>query len=61
MTIGQDRYHKLISSLRVSKFVLTKIKQEVSRTVSLMDVEQNLIFITSYYVYFKLLMILFSI
>ena len=31
MTVGQDRYHKLISSLRVSKFVLTKIKQEVSR------------------------------
>ena len=29
--------------------------------ISLMDVAQNLIFITSYYIYFKLLMILFSI
>ena len=28
--------------------------------ISLMDVAQNLIFITAYYVYFKLLMILFS-
>ena len=28
--------------------------------ISLMDVAQNLIFITSYYIYFKLLMILFS-
>ena len=29
--------------------------------ISLMDVAQNLIFVTSYYIYFKLLMILFSI
>ena len=28
--------------------------------ISLMDVAQNLMFITSYYIYFKLLMILFS-
>ena len=29
--------------------------------ISLMDVAQNLIFITSYYIYFNLLIILFSI
>ena len=29
--------------------------------ISLMDVAQNLIFLTSYYIYFKLLMIVFSI
>ena len=63
-----DHISNVMSKRHVPEFELEKIKKTSfwrcykSRCcISLIDVAQNLILITSNYIYFKLLMILFSI
>ena len=55
LDLGQGSEYPSDSCIAIKLWIQTRYY------ISLMDVAQNLIFITSYYIYFKLLMIVFLI